>query len=187
VDSSPDEIVIHTELPPGESGFSWSRLWSGDWNRNDASVDYAIQVPQHARLKQISSVNGNIVIEGVSGDVEASTVNGRVQVQGAASSLKVSTVNGQVETELASLGGSQSVSFNTVNGVIEATLPANADAEVTADTVNGGMSSEFPELVVKKDFPLSKHLKGRLGNGGATVKATTVNGSIRFHRDNAAR
>ncbi|MGH7992085.1 MAG: protein kinase domain-containing protein [Limisphaerales bacterium] len=187
VDSSPDEIVVHTELPPGESGFSWSRLWSGDWNRNDATVDYAIQVPQHARLKQISSVNGNIVIEAVSGDVEASTVNGRVQVQGAASSLKVSTVNGQVETELASLGGIQSVSLNTVNGAIEATLPANADAEVTADTVNGGMSSEFPELVVKKDFPLSKHLKGTLGHGGATVKATTVNGSIRFHRDNAAR
>ena len=114
--------------------------------------------------------------------LEASTVTGQVQVEGVAGNLRLSTVNGRIETELALLGGSQSVSLATVNGAIEATLPANADVKVTAATVNGGMSSEFPELAVKKDFPLSKHLKGTLGNGSATVKATTVNGSIHFQR-----
>jgi len=49
------------------------------------------------------------------------------------------------------------------------------------------LSSEFPALVVKNQFPVSKHLKGTLGNGSATVKANTVNGSIRFLRDDDAR
>ncbi|HEV2437207.1 MAG TPA: DUF4097 family beta strand repeat-containing protein, partial [Verrucomicrobiae bacterium] len=144
------------------------------------------QVPRHARLANISSVNGRIEIDGVGGNIEASTVNGAMKVQHAARNLKLSTVNGRIETGLVSLGGSQSVSLTTVNGAIEAALPVGADAEVTADTINGGMSSDFPELVVKKEFPLSKHLKGTLGHGGATVKATTVNGSIRFRRGSDA-
>src|SRR5579859_830651 len=186
VDASADEISIHTEGPPNESGFPEIWSWFKTGENNKATVDYAVQVPRHARLATIASVNGRVGIDDVGGDIEASTVNGTVEVQHVAGSLKLSTVNGRIDTKLVSLGGDQSVSLSTVNGSIEATLPANADAEVTADTVNGGMSSEFPALVVKKEFPLSKHLKGALGNGGATVKATTVNGSIRFRRGNDA-
>ena len=187
IDSGPDEIVIHTEQPSSMTGFPWSWFWFKNSKRNDGIVDYAIQVPQNARLKTISSVNGRIVIDGVSGDIEASTVNGEMQVQGAGGDLKLSTVNGRIEAELASLGGSQSVSLNTVNGHIEAILPANANAEVSASTVNGGMSSEFPSLIVKKEFPLGSHLKGTLGSGGARVKASTVNGGISFRRGKDAQ
>src|SRR5208283_264372 len=119
-------------------------LWFKNDKRNDASVDYTIRVPQNARLKEISSINGRIVIDGVSGDIEASTVNGEMQIKGAAGDLKLSTINGRIEAELASLGGSQHVSLDAVNGQIEATLPANANAEVSASTVNGSLSSEFP-------------------------------------------
>jgi hypothetical protein len=182
VNSSPDEIVIHTEQPSSVTGFPWSWLWFKNSKRNDAVVDYAIQVPQSARLKNISSVNGRIVIEDVSGDIEASTVNGQMQVQGAGGNLKLSTVNGRIEAEMASLGRGQSVSLDAVNGQLEAILPSNADAEVSASTLNGGISSEFASLVVKKEFPVGSNLKGKLGNGGAHVKASTVNGGIRFRR-----
>jgi len=184
VEASPDEISIHTKGPPDETGFPGIWSWFKNGENNKAIVDYAVQVPRHARLAGIASVNGRVGINGVGGDIEASTVNGTVEVQHGAGSLKLSTVNGRIDAKLVSLGGDQSVSLSTVNGAIEATLPPNADAEVTADTINGGMSSEFPALVVKKEFPLSRHLKGALGNGGATVKATTVNGSIRFRRGN---
>jgi tRNA A-37 threonylcarbamoyl transferase component Bud32 len=182
VNSSPDEIVIHTEQPSSVTGFPWSWLWFKNSKRNDAVVDYAIQVPQSARLKNISSVNGRIVIEDVSGDIEASTVNGQMQVQGAGGNLKLSTVNGRIEAEMASLGRGQSVSLDAVNGQLEAILPSNADAEVSASTLNGGISSEFASLVVKKEFPVGSNLKGKLGNGGAHVKASTVNGGIHFRQ-----
>jgi hypothetical protein len=187
VNSSLDEIVIHTEQPSGSTSFSSIWSWFNNDNRNAATVDYAIQVPQNARLKNIASVNGRIVIEDVSGDIDASTVNGQVQIRGAAGNLKLSTVNGRIEAELTSLGGSQSVSLSTVNGHIEAILPANANAEVSASTVNGGLSSEFPSLAVKKEFPLGRHLKGTLGSGGASVKASTVNGGINFRKGEDAK
>ena len=182
INSRPDEILIHTEQPSSVTGFPWSWLWFKNSKRNDGIVDYAIQVPQNARLKNISSVNGHIVIEDVSGDIEASTVNGETQISGAVGNLKLSTVNGRIEAQLASLGRGQSVSLDAVNGRIEAILPSNADAQVSASTLNGGISSEFASLVVKKEFPVGSNLKGKLGNGGAHVKASTVNGGIRFRR-----
>jgi hypothetical protein len=186
IDSSPEAATVHTELPSGMTGFSWSWLWFKNDGRNDANVDYAIQVPQNAHLKKISSVNGRIVVEDVSGNIAASAVNGEVQTRDTAGDLKLSTVNGRIEVEPTSLGGSQSVSLSTVNGAIEATLPANADAAVSASTVNGGMSSEFPALVVNKEFPLGRKLKGTLGNGSASVEVSTVNGRINFRRGKPA-
>ncbi len=187
VDSSPDEIDIHTQQPAGETGFSGIWSWFKNGGNNNAVVDYAIQVPRHARLANISSVNGRVVIDDVGGDIEASAVNGEMQVHDAAGSLKLSTVNGRIVAELVSLGGSQSVSFSSVNGQIEATLPADANAEVSASPVNGGLTSDFPALVVQKEFPVSKKLKGTLGNGGASVKASTVNGGISFRKGAEAR
>jgi DUF4097 and DUF4098 domain-containing protein YvlB len=183
VDSLSDRIIVHTVQPPETTG-GW--FWFNS-KKNDVSVEYLVQVPRQAHLEKIDSVNGDIVIDDVSGDIETSTVNGSAQVRGAADNLKVSTLNGGMDVELASLKGSQFVSLDSVNGAIEVTLPANADAQVSAETLNGGIHTEFPRLVVKKEFPVSKHLKGTLGSGSATVKANSVNGSIRFLRADDAR
>ncbi len=177
VDARPDRITIHTKQPDN---------WLG-WKKDSAGADYVLEVPRQARLANISSVNGPITIDGVSGSIEASSVNGPVQVRNAAGDLKLSTVNGQVKAELASLGRGQSVSLNAVNGHLEATLPANADADVSASTVNGSIKSEFPALAVNKEFPLGRHLNGTLGKGGAHVKASTVNGGIDFRRSTGTR
>ncbi|MGD0016714.1 MAG: protein kinase [Verrucomicrobiia bacterium] len=181
VEARSDHIAIHTRQPA-------TRFWSWFWWKNDTvNVDYTIQVPQQARLEKIISVNGEIVIDGVSGDIEAITVNGETQINGAAGSLKLSTVNGQITVDLASLGGSQTVSLNTVNGQIVATLPDGADAEVSANTVNGSITSEFALLTVKKEFPVASTLRGTLGNGDARVKANAVNGTISFRRGKDAQ
>jgi len=187
VDSSPDKIVIHTEQPSDSAGFSTSWFGFKDSKKNEADVDYLLQVPRHAHLEKIEGVNGQIVIDGVLGDIEASAVNGGVRTRGAAGSLKLSTVNGRIEAGLDSLGSGQLVSLDTVNGQIEAVLPATADATVTASTISGSMDSEFPSLVVEKEFPLGRNLKGTLGNGAARVKASTVNGGIHFRRGKGAR
>ena len=180
VESDTNRVAIHTRQPSNLTGFPFS--WPFFKNIYDERVDYTVQVPRGARLAGITSVNGQITVDGVSGNIESSTVNGKTQIKGAAGDLKLSTVNGQIDAELAALAQGQTVSLNGVNGQIEATLPADADAEVSASTVNGHISSEFPSLVVKKESPASHKLKGTLGRGGAKVSVGTVNSSIRFRR-----
>ena len=187
VDSGPDRAVVHTDQPSSRTGFPWSWLWLNNDERNNASVDYTIQVPQHAHLADISSVNGRIVIDGVSGDIAASTVNGDTQIKEAAANLKLSTVNGRIAADMISLRRGQSVSLDAVNGRIELALPDDADASVSVSTVNGSITSEFPSLKVEKEFPVGNNLKGSLGNGGATVKVKAVNGTIKILKNHAAK
>jgi len=180
VDSQTNHVAIHTRQPSSDSGSLYNWLWFK--KSHDEKVDYAVQVPRGARLDRIASVNGEIVIGGVQGDIQASTVNGRMEVNGAEKDLKLTTVNGRISAELLALARGQTVSLDAVNGRIELTLPASADAQVSATTVNGQIASEFSELAVKKEFPVGSKLKGILGEGGASVKAETVNGSIHFLR-----
>jgi len=180
IDSEPGKVSVHTEQPSSETGFPWSWLWFKDDPRNDASVDYEVQVPRGARLRDISTVNGHIVIDGVSGDITASTVNGDTQIHGAAGNLKLTTVTGGIVANLASLGAGQSVSLNSVNGSMELRLPDDADATFSVHTVNGNITSEFPSLLVESQVPVGHNLSGRLGNGSAKVKADAVMGAIKI-------
>jgi serine/threonine protein kinase len=179
VEAQPSHVTIHTRQPE-------KRSWS--WGRNDrVSVDYTIQVPNRAYLHTIENANGRIVIEGVDGDIEATTANGVIHTKSAAGNLKLSTANGRIAAELASLGDHQSVSLETANGQIVATLPEGADAEISASTVNGRITSEFPSLVVKKEFPLGSSLTGVLGNGSAHLKIGTANGRIDIRRSETTK
>ncbi len=162
-------------------------MWLKNGKRNDGSVDYTIQVPQHSRLADISSINGRIAIDGVSGDIAASTVNGETQIKDAAGNLNLSTVNSRIAADMILFSGGQSVSANAVNGKIELALPDNADASLSVGTVNGSITSEFPSLKVEKEFPVGNKLKGNLGNGSATVKVTAVNGSVKILKNHAAK
>jgi len=66
-------------------------------------------------------------------------------------------------------------------------VPEGADAKFTINTLNGEISSEFSSLQAKKGWPIGNHLNGSLGRGGATVKADTVNGTVRIGKRSAAK
>ena len=187
IDSNPDQAVVHTEQPSSVTGFPWSWLWFKHSKRNDASVDYIIQVPQRARLADVTSINGRIVIEGVSGDIAASTLNGETQIKDAARNLRLSTLNGRIAVDMISLGSGQSVSLDAANGEIELALPDGADASFSVSTVNGSITSGFSSLEAKKEFPIGNTLRGSLGAGAATVKVSTVNGPIKILKSKAVQ
>ncbi len=187
VDSEPERVNVHTELPSGAKKFRWSLEWFKNAWRDTATVDYTIQVPQHAQLANVSSVNGHIKIDGVTGSITTSTVNGETQIKNAAQNLKLSTVNGTITADMDALGSGQSVSLDAVNGEITLAVPEDADANFSVTTMNGSISSEFPALPVKKKFPVGNDLHGSLGNGSANVKVDTVNGTVQFLKSTAAK
>ena len=141
-------------------------------------MDYDLKVPVQARLKGIENVNGSVEIEAVRGEVHAETVNGHLAAKGLAADARLETVNGAIEAAFDSLAGVKSVSLQTVNGAVQLHLPANANAEVSASTVNGSIKADSP-LAAKKNWPVGSELRGQLGQGGAHIKLETVNGSIR--------
>lgn len=151
-----------------------SRLNNHD---NDTRVDFRIEVPAGVNLVA-GTVNGDIDVRRIAGDVRASTVNGDVNVE-SGGNAEGSTVNGSIratmETDLRS-----DLEFNTVNGSVTVALPSGANADVEASTVNGSMASDFP-LTVQGRFS-NRRMRGTIGDGGHRLRLETVNGGIEIRR-----
>ena len=147
-------------------------------NRNDVKVDFTVQVPAgvHANLK---TVNGDVEVERLASNVDATTVNGQVDIS-TSGYARASTVNGSIVAQLGSAAWAGDIEFETVNGSVTLDLPANLNADVRFQTLNGGIETDFPVNVVGE---LSRRrMKGTIGSGGRDLYASTVNGSIRLRR-----
>lgn len=146
---------------------------------NDVQVDYRIVVPSGVRL-ELATVNGNVEVKSVDGVVKATTVNGNCTIA-TRSSGEATTVNGSVDARIGRLAADDRLEFSSVNGSVTVSLPANVSAGVDATTLNGSIQTDFPLQASHGFGPRS--LRGTLGRGGARVKLSSVNGSIRLQRD----
>ena len=112
---------------------------------------------------------------GSSGNIRR--VNGSITVDSGQLAGDVATVNGSI-----AIGEDARVrDVETVNGSITLTLPAGAGATVSAETVNGGFSSDFP-LTVDAGRWGPKRVTGTIGAGGGRLVLETVNGGISIRK-----
>ena len=174
ISHSADEVVVETELGKSDRWFSRGS--------NSGSVKYEVIVPVGTQLDTVDTVNGNVNISGVSGEVVAESVNGDLDISDLAGDVGLSTVNGSIDAEFSRLEGGQRVKAETVNGRVTIKLPDNADVEVSADTLNGGISAGDFDLEVEKGF-VGSDLNGKIGNGSARLNIDTVNGAIKIRRN----
>lgn len=150
----------------------------GDNDRNDVSVEFVVKLPAGVKV-DASTVNGSVDVDGATSDVAARTVNGSVDARSTGGAVSARTTNGDVRVSAAKLDIDHS-EFVTTNGSVTVALPATIDADVDMRTVNGSLTSDFP-LTVQGSFS-PKRLHATLGKGGATLRLSTVNGSIRLRK-----
>lgn len=174
VSNSAKEIVIDTEI--GESNSWFSR------GNKSGEVKYVVTLPASTELDSVDTVNGDVDISGVSGHVVAESVNGEIEISDLAGDADLSTVNGSIDARFVKLEGQQSVKAETVNGRVTIYLPADADVEVSADTLNGGINGRDFGLETDKGF-VGSDLNGRIGNGSARLNIDTVNGAIKIRKN----
>jgi DUF4097 and DUF4098 domain-containing protein YvlB len=168
VEASSSSVYIDTRYPNSRD------LEPAD-RHGHSKVEYTLTVPRFATIDEIELVNGDLVIEGVEGSVEAETVNGSISVRGASGEIELETVNGGIEFEMGS-GVSDHVSLSSVNGAID--LYLYGSGEIRAETVNGRISNDFG-LEVKKGKYVGSSMSGSIGGGGPSIDLETVNGAIR--------
>jgi DUF4097 and DUF4098 domain-containing protein YvlB len=161
--------------------YNEQRGWS--WRKETGDVDYVIQVPRHAELRDVELVNGALRIQGVKGQVNASTVNGRIEALDLGGDAAIETVNGSIDATFDQVGGKQRIDIESVNGRIELRLPKSADASVDASTVHGRISNDFGIEVDKGEY-VGSDMRGKIGSGSARISLETVNGSISVDANN---
>jgi DUF4097 and DUF4098 domain-containing protein YvlB len=170
IDARNDSISIRTKYPNHDHNWTWGS------HNNPAGVEYTLTVPRKARLDEIKLINGELDINGVSGEVNASCINGRLEAHNLAGRARLSNINGRLDARFDQLSG-QRVELNSVNGSVDLTIPSDSNAEVEATTVSGGINNDFGLHVNHHRF-VGHDLRGELGNGGARIKISNVNGRI---------
>jgi DUF4097 and DUF4098 domain-containing protein YvlB len=164
------QVIIHASgiqvSADGPSGKSWT-------------VSYEIFVPRQTDLT-LTAHNGGIHIEGVRGNIEFHTQNGGVHLANVAGTVKGHTQNGGVHVELAgSRWDGQGLDVETQNGGVHVNVPANYAAHWESSTVNGGMKSDFSEMIHdRRQHEISADING----GGPTVRVVTTNGGVTIQK-----
>jgi DUF4097 and DUF4098 domain-containing protein YvlB len=151
-------------------------------------VDFTIRLPAGAHITA-NTINGDLEVNGASGDVETATVNGAIDAESSEGTVDAKTVNGNIHVRMGRLP-SRGVSYQTVSGGVTLQLPAGLDADVVATTVVGGISSDFPITVggsSRRDGFSSHNLRGTIGRGGPRIELRTVSGPIRLEKSDNSR
>lgn len=104
---------------------------------------YELTIPPGISV-DLQTVNGEVRVQDVDGNLEAQSVNGNVLVAGARRSVQAQTVNGRVEAVATVLAAASAWKLETVNGSVVATLPKNAKFDWSASTLSGTIASTFP-------------------------------------------
>ena len=174
VSATADIIRIKTEYPNRSQTFNSDE---GRRYNNPATVEYSLTIPRKARIESVEVINGSLDIEGAEGDVKASSINGHVKARALMGEVRLSTVNGALEATFSRLDEAKPISLNSVNGSVLLVIPSDANAQLRAGTVHGGISNDFGLPVIDGEY-VGHDLNGQLGTGGPRIKLGNVNGRI---------
>ncbi|HWT00476.1 MAG TPA: DUF4097 family beta strand repeat-containing protein [Pyrinomonadaceae bacterium] len=177
VNADPNSVHVETGYPTRTQTFNDNE---GSYD-NPATVEYTLTVPRTARVESIELINGDLNIDGISGDVKASSINGRLSAHELGGEVRLSTVNGKLEAVFGRLTAMKAISLNSVNGALSVTIPSDSNAELKAGTVHGGITNDFG-LPVRRGEYVGRDLAGQLGAGGTRIKLGNVNGQISIKR-----
>jgi hypothetical protein len=158
-----------------------------------AATDLVIQVPRTTSLEVRSTMDGAVIVEGVSGEIDINNVNGPVTLKNVSGNTLVHTVNGNIEVTLARVAADKPLSFSTMNGDIDVTLPADVKANLKMKSEQGEIYSDFDinmtrqparseaaEKTEQGKFRISfdKSLYGIVNGGGQEIGFNTFSGDI---------
>ncbi|NTU51846.1 MAG: DUF4097 domain-containing protein [Candidatus Aminicenantes bacterium] len=157
-----------------------------------AATDLVIQVPVATSLEIRSSMDGAILVEGVSGEIDINNINGPVTLRNVSGNTLVHTVNGDIEAVLARVAADKPLSFSSMTGDIDVTLPPDTKASVKMKTDQGEIYTDFDVDMSRQPtrteagkteegryrITFDKSLVGIINGGGREISFNTFIGDI---------
>ncbi len=158
-----------------------------------AATDLDIQVPASSSLEIRSSMDGAVVIEGVSGEIDVNNMAGPVTLTNVSGNVLVHTVGGDITVVMNRVAPDKPMSFSTMNGDIDVTLPADVKANLKMKTDQGEIYTDFDMNVSRKatrseesekteagkyHITFDKSLVGLVNGGGPEISFNTFSGDI---------
>ena len=157
--------------------------------------DVELSIPESASIS-VSSIDGDIEIEGLQGDIDCSTMDGSIELNNISGRVSASSKDGDIAIRLNDRITSSPISASTEDGDIELGLPADPQVRIKASTMDGDISCDFPigplqqknadgrKRKVWKSLFDEHTLNGAIGEGTLPVQLNTLDGDITIVRSN---
>jgi hypothetical protein len=156
------------------------------------AIDFDIQVPTRTNLELTTVNGGDIVVEGVDGELELKNTNGSISLTGVSGSVVANTVNGKLVATLRRVTPQRAMAFTSFNGIVDVTLPSSTRATFKLRSDQGDIFTDF-ELQVRSTGPavqdtrrpdgrfqieVNKAIYGAVNGGGPEFEMRTFNGNV---------
>lgn len=141
-----------------------------------------IYLPKTQNVSVTNSWNGDIYIEGFSGEVEANAnLNGGLKMKNLSGAVTAYSLNQGIQVEFDKVNDNAPIVIRTTNGEIDVTLPGSTKADMELSSWNGDVYTNFDLRKPDKDGLKAisgKNVKGAINGGGTTIKLKSTNGNI---------
>ena len=169
-----DDVRVAVER--GEGSLTIRTLYGGG-SAEPVRVDYRLRVPRQVELERLRTVEGNISVQNVEGSVDARSLNGNIRQVNVAGRVTAHALKGNIAVVLRALPDpTASLHLETLSGDVFLQLPAGANADVEASTLDGQVLGSY--LFTASETPGDRWWRTRLGRGGVRIRLRTIRGNI---------
>ncbi|WP_127140577.1 DUF4097 family beta strand repeat-containing protein [Flagellimonas marinaquae] len=141
-----------------------------------------IYLPASQNLAVKSTWNGDIEIDGFSGEIEADAqLNGGVRITNVNGPVTANSLNGQLEVVFGTVTQNSPISLYSTNGAVDVSLPANTPANLALSTLNGNVYTDFDVKAEDKNglkSVLGRDIKASINGGGVKISMKSTNGNM---------
>lgn len=164
IDDLEDEVRIRT-LAPKQAG-------------EDVTVDYDINVPHSARLKDIVGRDGRVDLKGIYGDVTIELRIGEILVEEFSGSLTASLMEGNISADLYDLREKDRIHLKLREGNMTVILDPDANVRLEGYCPEGKVTTDYEF----DEEPGQGRFASEFGDGGAVINLAVLKGDLRIER-----
>jgi hypothetical protein len=171
VEETSEGIIVRSKR---KHGGLWDHLFG-----RDPKEEVTIRAPRQIALL-IKGVNGRVTTGDIEGSLDINGINGRVDLGLISDSVLVGGINGTISLGLRRLD-ERGARISGVNGGIELKIANGLNADLSSKGMNGSVRSEISDVTVNKDDHWTRY-SARIGNGGAPIELSGINGNVLLTR-----
>lgn len=169
----------------------WNYNWSS-WGKDCKEeyrykMDFTVKVPYGIHLSLSTINDGDIIMEGVTGDVFADNINGSIRLAGITGATQVSSINGDIELAY-DRNPSKPCRYYALNGDINIHVKKGLGASVSFESFNGSFYTNVEAIeslpVALEKRPVKNGVeykvngnRYKIGSGGVFLDIETFNGN----------
>ena len=159
----------------------------------DDEVNLDIQVPLRTSLKLYSNEGGDVLVENVTGEIEAANSDGNLTLKNISGSAVAHAYDGELVVTFNQIDPGKPMSFSSYDGDIDVTFPSTVKATVMIKSEDGDIYSDFeidlkaaPKKQVKDErktggryrISFGEYVTGTINGGGPEFQFVSYDGNV---------